>query len=223
MEKKSERLEVRLGYREKQDFVEACDLQGDNPSGAIRRFINGYVKRSDGDVLASAWRGSARRKLLPKFIFGVTVLAAAGLLSWTAYNHLTRTSDSDVFAVRDRNNDGQLKGDELGYAELAEQFLRIMDVDNSGGIDLNEFQANGKMAYVLSGAKDGADRHKPRSNQSAYLIKFDIQPERTKSGTYSLGGFQKGLERVVFWHDGGGVTVMEGPVDIELDDVFISE
>ena len=28
-EKKSERLEVRLGYREKGAFVEACEMQGD--------------------------------------------------------------------------------------------------------------------------------------------------------------------------------------------------
>jgi len=42
MEKKSERLEVRLGYEEKQDFTEACENQGDTPSGAIRRFqLNG--------------------------------------------------------------------------------------------------------------------------------------------------------------------------------------
>jgi len=43
MEKKSERLEVRLGYEEKQTFTEACENQGDTPSGAVRRFINGYV------------------------------------------------------------------------------------------------------------------------------------------------------------------------------------
>ena len=53
-EKKSERLEVRLGYREKGAFVEACEMQGDTPSGAVRRFISGYVRRADGDILASA-------------------------------------------------------------------------------------------------------------------------------------------------------------------------
>ena len=53
-EKKSERLEVRLDYQEKQNFVDACDTQEDTPSGAVRRFIKRYVRRSDKDLLHSA-------------------------------------------------------------------------------------------------------------------------------------------------------------------------
>jgi len=62
MEKKSERLEVRLGYEEKQTFTEACENQGDTPSGAVRRFISGYVRRSDADLLSSAWRNFKRKR-----------------------------------------------------------------------------------------------------------------------------------------------------------------
>lgn len=75
-EKKSERLEVRLGYQEKQNFVEACDTQGDTPSGAVRRFIRGYVRRSDDDLLSSAWRGAAkRRSLRPAILFSFLSLS----------------------------------------------------------------------------------------------------------------------------------------------------
>ena len=98
MEKKSERLEVRLGYQEKQDFTEACDLQGDTPSGAIRRFINGYVRRSDGDVIASALRGSAKRKLLPVMaVAGLLAISAAGL--YTAFTNFNQPSTGEILSL----------------------------------------------------------------------------------------------------------------------------
>lgn len=73
-EKKSERLEVRLGYQEKTEFVEACDTQGDTPSSALRRFIRGYTKRADGELM-----GEAQRRLLRRYGITATVACAAGL------------------------------------------------------------------------------------------------------------------------------------------------
>ena len=81
MEKKSERLEVRLGYQEKQTFTEACENQGDTPSGAVRRFINGYVRRSDEDVLSSAWRGAARRRAWKPVAF-LAIFVAIAAMFW---------------------------------------------------------------------------------------------------------------------------------------------
>jgi hypothetical protein len=75
-EKKSERLEVRLGFQEKTDFVDACDTQGDTPSSALRRFISGYIKRSDGDLM-----GAAQRRLLRRYGFTAAVIGAVGLVA----------------------------------------------------------------------------------------------------------------------------------------------
>lgn len=55
-EKKSECIEIRLGLLEKQGFIEACNTQGDIPSDALRRFIEGYTRRANSDLRASAFR-----------------------------------------------------------------------------------------------------------------------------------------------------------------------
>lgn len=73
-EKKSERLEVRLGYQEKSEFVEACDTQGDTPSSALRRFIAGYTKRADGELM-----GEAQRRLMRRYGLTAAVVGAAGI------------------------------------------------------------------------------------------------------------------------------------------------
>lgn len=78
-EKKSERLEVRLGFQEKSEFVEACETQGDTPSSALRRFIRGYVRRADADMFASAWRGLGKQKyILPACIAALGLIVFGG-------------------------------------------------------------------------------------------------------------------------------------------------
>lgn len=101
MEKKSERLEVRLGYQEKQTFTEACENQGDTPSGAVRRFINGYVRRSDADVLSSAWRGAAKRRGWKPVMFVAIFAAVVGAFMWLV-EQKPFVSDDTIFSVRDK-------------------------------------------------------------------------------------------------------------------------
>ena len=112
-EKKSERLEIRLGYQEKQNFVNACDTQGDTPSGAVRRFIKGYVRRSDEDLLSTAWRGAARRRSWRPTIFALIFIAIAGLF-WGLSQRFPMASDDAIFSARDINGDGQLEYAEHG-------------------------------------------------------------------------------------------------------------
>lgn len=221
MEKKSERLEVRLGYEEKQTFAEACENQGDTPSSAIRRFISGYVRRSDEDVLSTAWRGAAKRRAWRPIAFIAVFAAIAAAFIYTA-KVKPFTSDDTIFSTRDKDGDGELRGHELAHNEVTQGFLRIMDLDNSGGISRQEFQSKGEMAYVLSGLKDSSESHKPIKDTYATLIKFHIQTERVQSGTYQMGGLIKGLDRAVFWHEGGGLSVLEGPVQVEIGEEFIS-
>lgn len=79
-EKKSERFEVRLAHSKKQAFQDACDAQGDTPSLAVRRFIDGYLNRADADVLSSAGRALVhilRRNWLPTTIAFVTAFSVA--------------------------------------------------------------------------------------------------------------------------------------------------
>ena len=215
MEKKSERLEVRLGYQEKQDFTEACDLQGDTPSGAIRRFINGYVRRSDGDVLASAWRGSAKRKLVPVMaVAGLLVILGFGI--YTALGKFNQPSDAEIFAFRDLNHDGVLDASEhnvpIAYGG-ENSVLRVLDLDASGTISREEFVRKGSMVYVLAQNKD--IKLEAENSNSANLVQFEFKKETTLSNTFIGATINADkLDRLVIWPTEGGPTVMEGRVKI---------
>ncbi len=209
MEKKSERLEVRLGYREKQDFTQACDLQGDTPSGAIRRFMNGYVKRSDRDVLASVWRQSGRRRVLP-------VLLIAGIFSaiLTAYflssASPTKATANEIFVFRDSNGDGELQLHEHGLSPRLNGepngVLMVLDLDSSGTISRAEFVDKGKMVFAK------ADPGQINSDPRMTLVEFEFWKKKTDSGTYSDAKVNAyGIDRLVVWPEEGG----EGPIVVE--------
>lgn len=107
-EKKSERLEVRLGYQEKTNFVEACETQGDTPSFALRRFIRGYVRRADADLFASAWRGLGRGWKTGLFLGSVSLigLAIAGATVMRPPNYIEATDMDALTAQLGQKSDG---------------------------------------------------------------------------------------------------------------------
>lgn len=215
MEKKSERLEVRLGYQEKQDFTQACDLQGDTPSGAIRRFMNGYVKRSDRDVLASVWRQSGRRKILPMILALGVICAFAGIYILSLNSPSKATAD-EIFEFRDRNGDGELEYSEHGLPpEINGEpngVLKVLDLDSSGTISRAEFVDKGKMVFAR--ATPGQVKKDPRMT----LVEFEFWKEKADSGTYSNAKVNAyGIDRLVVWpeEDGKGPVIVEGRVEIQ--------
>lgn len=216
MEKKSERLEVRLGYQEKQNFNEACELQGDTPSGAIRRFISGYVRRSDGDVLSTAWREAATRRGWKPLIF---LLGASAILAtfWAMSQNYTAASDDAIFTERDRNNDGQLEYAELGLPPglngAPNGLMRVLDLDASGTVSRAEFLREGRMVYTATGQR--SDDNRTETDQGPTLVEFKFSKERLQSGTY-VGDVinANGIDRLVIWPANGSPTVMESPDEI---------
>jgi len=215
-EKKSERLEVRLGYQEKQNFVEACDTQGDTPSGAVRRFIKGYVRRSDEDVLQSAWRGAAKRRSLRPAILALIFIGIASLF-WGVSQRSPVMSDAEIFSARDINGDGELE-----YAEHATPpglngapngVLRVLDLDGSGTISRAEFVQEGRMVYLVS------DERSATSNERGMnLVEFKFTKETSQSNRYEGATINaKGLDRLVIWPLKGAPSVFEGEVSIAIE------
>lgn len=154
MEKKSERMEVRLGYQEKQAFTEACENQGDTPSGAIRRFINGYVRRADADLLSSAWRNFRNRKMVVGG--GLIAVATASFLLFSALtnsdNSLMGELGSPSSALIEASNSYPREGvskpiasdpNDAGPALQPDLFER-WDKDGNGTIDVGEILPNDK-------------------------------------------------------------------------------
>ena len=217
MEKKSERLEVRLGYQEKQAFTEACDTQGDTPSGAIRRFINGYVRRADADLLSSAWRSAAtRRGWKPAALVTIFAVIAAVFLGISKRSLVH--SDDEIFSSRDLNRDGQLENAEHGIPPGSNNtpngVMRVLDLDSSGTISREEFVGKGVMAFALVEAAS-ADMENKNNQEVTTLVEFEFSKERTRSVAFSGQKVNSdGIDRLVVWPNVGAPLVMEGEVAI---------
>lgn len=224
MEKKSERLEVRLGYQEKQTFTQACEHQGDTPSGAVRRFINGYVRRSDEDVLSSAWRGSLKRRgWRPLLFFAIFFIVAT--LFWLLVKHHSVMSDDEIFSFRDRDGNGQLEYSEHGLAPSLDGspngILRVLDMDASGTLSRDEFKSKGRMVYAVESNPDTLIGTEGES-VAMTMVEFNIMPERLKSGIYQGAVINAGeLDRLVVWYSDGSNSVWEGSVDIDAESELI--
>ncbi|MEP3890171.1 MAG: hypothetical protein ABJN69_06865 [Hellea sp.] len=216
MEKKSERLEVRLGYEEKQTFTEACENQGDTPSSAVRRFINGYVRRSDEDVLSSAWRGAVKRRAWKPIAFAA-VFAAIAALFWGLSNRASVETDGAIFSARDINGDGQLEYSEHGIPpglnDTPNGVMRVLDLDADGKISREEFVQKGRMVYALEHELKDAEADETKGGMA--LVEFEIGKERSKTGTFVGATINaNGIDRLVIWSNAGTPTVMEGEVAI---------
>lgn len=222
-EKKSERLEVRLGFQEKSDFVDACDTQGDTPSSALRRFIRGYVRRADADLLGSAWRGALRKRGGP-IAFGLGGAVAAGLLVWGGVGLMANRplSDGAIFSARDLNGDGILQasehGLEAGRTGEPNGVLRVLDLDASGTISREEFVARGRMVFAI----DNENSVLPAGDDPRLtFVEFEFRQDGTTSNTYRNSIINAGeLDRLVLWYADGTSSRFDENVEIKSDGTF---
>jgi len=147
-------LEVRLGYQEKSEFVEACDTQGDTPSSALRRFIRGYVRRADADLFASAWRGLGRRwkmafglssvGLIALAITGVTVMRAPSYIEPTDMDALNQAlatkveGPSEVVDPQTLPSRLETRPSPIGIPNIDRKTFDRFDRDKSGVLEKGE-------------------------------------------------------------------------------------
>lgn len=162
-EKKTGRIELRLPETKKQAFHEACEAQGDQPSSALRRFIDSYIRRASRDEfkqLMSDMGRAVRRNggAVTAAIVGVVLISGAAiylgseLLKPRGYPPINH----EVFARFDADGDGRLYPGEIRADDSPIQ--RVLDLDGSGFITPDEFipEAN-MMIGVLEKPLEGAD------------------------------------------------------------------
>lgn len=199
-EKKSERIEIRVSHPKKQAFHEACDSQGDTPSNALRRFIDGYIRRADQDMFKDGLRAvfwGARRQWVP-LTMSVAVLGSLLLiggyytgkaLRGPAHDGPIVTASKDefppinyaLFAAYDKNANGVLDLGEV--ADNDEHLHRVLNLDGKAGIAPAEFYVKGNMVwnYIKKGSTQiGQDEHGPTvmtkqiHGETARNVHFDL-------------------------------------------------
>ena len=205
-EKKSERFEVRLPYSKKQAFLQACEDQGDTPSSAVRRFIDGYLRRADMDVLKAAGRAirnMALRNWLPIGVLSAVCIGAAFLgRVMMIENTKTKIAHKKVtlFSSYDANHNGVLDIGEISKTDAA--LHRVLNIDGEAGISLKEFRIKGKMRWGFVKVNSNGDTGV--TFQSDRLVLFDLSKQKTaqlnswkyqKTDTVSSDSF----DRYVMW------------------------
>lgn len=163
-EKKSESLEIRLPYSQKQAFMEACRERGVTASDVLRSFIADDLERSARAQEPRSWTMTLKNNPF-KTAAGIagTTLAAATLGTGVSL------ADDEIFDAYDRNSDGVITYLEFaanfdedgrlivevdedtdlvtygptGRAQSYRELFEGLDADQSQTLTRNEFDADG--------------------------------------------------------------------------------
>ncbi|MEL7033175.1 MAG: hypothetical protein AAGL97_10390 [Pseudomonadota bacterium] len=145
-EKKSESLDIRLPYQQKQDFMAATKQRGETASQALRRFIATYIEEARLEDQPNKVQEITMTLARHRFKSIATAAGAAiGVFSVTA---LPSAADSTAFDALDKNNDGIITEGEIAPGYDADIIAKL-DTDGSGGVSREELEAAGNRVEVI--------------------------------------------------------------------------
>lgn len=145
LDKKTERLDIRVSHNKKQAFTRACEDQGDTPSNAIRRFITTYIRRARQDNIFSHVRYLPwRRVILMSGSVAALGLGAVYVVNIHKEQKAVKLAGK-VFNIYDQNNNGLLEPGEILPTDF--HLHRVLDIDGKTGISPREFVTHGKMVW----------------------------------------------------------------------------
>ncbi|MEM1088638.1 MAG: hypothetical protein AAGH90_13005 [Pseudomonadota bacterium] len=225
MDKKTERLEVRLSHADKQLFKAACEETGETPSNVVRRFIRRYIRRADSDrvgeglaaLRSMAGRNRGRLALGTVSVFGVAFLGVVvsglgGNMSTAVATSAPAMTKQAAFERFDANGDGVLKISEFDHENHL--LFKIMDVDGTGFITFGEFKSRGEIGYtevmlerfappVIHPDKEGC-LAEVTPDQTIQLVRFDLRyPELQISTEEKIQSYftdnPHGLSHLIIW------------------------
>jgi len=146
-EKKSESLDIRLPYQQKQDFMAATKQQGETASQALRRFIATYIE--EARLEQQPTKVQEITMTLAKHRFKSVATAAGAALGVFSIAALPSAADSTVFDQLDKNKDGVLTEGEIAPGYDADIIAKL-DTDGSGGVSREELEAAGNRVEIIT-------------------------------------------------------------------------
>lgn len=168
-EKKSESLDIRLPYQQKQDFMAATKQQGETASQALRRFIADYIEEArlaeQPHPVQEISMTLARHRLKT---IATAAGAALGVFSVTA---LPSAADANAFDVLDKNSDGVLTEGEIvpGYDA---DIIKRLDRDGSGGVSQEELESAGNRIVIHDSEFESEENGTPITRKSMKILEF---------------------------------------------------
>ena len=241
-EKKSERFEVRLPYSEKEAFTRACENHGDTPSRAVRRFINGYIRRADADALKMAFvafKAVGKRNWV-KVCSGLAVLVLMfGFGSAKLFNNRVSAYNAQYgfFGQFDKNQNGLIEIGEI--SDNDEHLHAVLDIDNKKGISPKELFETGVMVYAVGDIKTWRENtqkspvlvkhYKQALSQTdeAILVTFDLRDYQNikiqaQSLTENIEAFDGRQDRIVIRGNKSDIAKKFGIIKIRYAKLVIN-
>lgn len=168
-EKKSESLDIRQPFQQKQDFMAATRHNGETASQALRRFISTYIEDArlaeQSHPVQEISMTLAKHKLKT---FATAAGAAIGVFSVAA---LPSAADSTAFEALDKNKDGVLTEGEIvpGYDA---DIIQKLDTDGSGGVSQAELEAAGNKIVIQDTELDTDEDGTPVTRKTMKILEF---------------------------------------------------
>jgi len=168
-EKKSESLDIRLPYQQKQDFMAATKQQGETASQVLRGFISDYIEEARLAEQPSKVQEISMTLARHRFKSIATAAGAAiGVFSVTA---LPSAADSTVFEQLDKNKDGILTEGEIAPGFDAD-IIKKLDTDGSGGVSQAELEAAGDHIIIHNVETDSEEDGNTVTRKRMKVLKF---------------------------------------------------
>lgn len=176
-EKKSETIEVRVSFSEKQAFMGASKETGTTASTAIRTHISEAV-----DTIKQR-----QKRLRQASVFGGVLLLLAGVGAWGAY-HAPPTALSyaaGVIDYFDQNHDGRIDKSDIALIDDSEQkplrwLIEQSDQDQDGAMSLAEFERLSTVLVDFRGTAKAAslrDARLQEPSQKVLVMSDNLSPE----------------------------------------------
>jgi Ca2+-binding EF-hand superfamily protein len=122
-EKKSETLELRIGWTEKQAFMEKCEAEGVAASAQLRMLIQSHLSEQAEHVLPITERMPPMNRMFkkrPRSAFAALVATAGAAVMAAATPSMANVDTEAAFNLIDANRDGQIVFEEF-YQHAADE------------------------------------------------------------------------------------------------------
>ena len=153
--------------------------------------------------------GSALTFATCTVLFGPVILR-------TYESHKLIQKTAKLFSIYDKNNDGLLLLNEVSENDL--QLHRVLDIDKTVGISLDEFRIAGKMQWMPGKSKEG--KFPPKDWPDRTLVEFNLEnPQNIRLNAWVPSKPPKNtsqkVDRIVNWSqmkDRAGLIMEEATI-----------
>lgn len=168
-EKKSESLDIRLPYQQKQDFMAATKQRGENASEALRRYIANYIE--EARLAEQPHPVQEITMTLARHRFKSIATAAGAAIGVFSVTALPSAADPTAFEALDKNKDGVLTEGEIAPGYDAD-IIKKLDTDGSGGVSQAELEAAGNHIVIEDSSTESEEDGQEVTRKTMKILKF---------------------------------------------------